>query len=184
MEGDSDEAKISYFHHWIDTEGEAQVETWINNGALLKKEDFEKLESEEEKKGKYSQADTESYFTLFELLLAPKSNPLLAVEELYILKQGSMTYGEFHAQITKTAKRCSFPNKEAQERAIRDVRYSGMNSTHVWDKATNFMKNDNGELTIEFLMQHLEIEDSNSHHKSLSQLDSTTLVNFAAYDCR
>ena len=102
MEGDSNEAKISYFHPWIDTTGKAQVESWINNGVPLKREGFKKL-SENEKKGKYSKADIESYFTLFELMLAPKSNPLLAVKELYILKQGSITSREFHAQITKTA---------------------------------------------------------------------------------
>ena len=62
--------------------------------------------------------------------------------------------------------------------------YRGMNSNCVRDKFINFINNDNGELTINFLMQHLEIEDSNSHHKSLSQLDSTTSINFAAYDCR
>ena len=95
-----------------------------------------------------------------------------------------MTSGDFHAQITKTAKRCNFPKKEAEERTIRDGLYRGINSTCVGDKAINYMNNDNGELTIEFLMQHLEIEDSNFHHKSLSQLDSTTSVNFAAYDCR
>ena len=50
MEEDSDEAKISYFHHWIDTEGETQVETWINNGVLLRKEDFEKLSENEKRK--------------------------------------------------------------------------------------------------------------------------------------
>ena len=33
-------------------------------------------------------------------------------------------------------------------------------------------------------MQHLKVEDCNAHHKSLSQLDSTTSINFAAYDCR
>ena len=33
-------------------------------------------------------------------------------------------------------------------------------------------------------MQQLEVEDCNAHHKSLSQLDSTTSVNFAAFDCR
>ena len=37
---------------------------------------------------------------------------------------------------------------------------------------------------IDFLMQQLEIEDCNAHHKSLSQLDSSTSINFAAYDCR
>ena len=101
-----------------------------------------------------TQDDLESYFTLFELLLAPKSNPLLAVEELYILKQNSMTSGKFHAQISKTAKRCTFPNKEAEERAIRDVLYRGMNSQRVRHKCINFINNDNGELTIHFIMQH------------------------------
>ena len=38
-------------------------------------------------------------------------------------------------------------------------------------------------LTMDFLMNLLEIEDCNSHHKSLSQLDSTT-VNFVPYDHR
>ena len=33
-------------------------------------------------------------------------------------------------------------------------------------------------------MQQLEIEDCNAHHKSLSQLDSSTSVNFAASDHR
>ena len=31
-------------------------------------------------------------------------------------------------------------------------------------------------------MNQLTIEDCNTHHKSLSQLDSTTSMNFAAYD--
>ena len=33
-------------------------------------------------------------------------------------------------------------------------------------------------------MQHLEIEDLNSHHKSLSHLDSTALVTFVPHDHR
>ena len=63
----------------------------------------------ENTEGKYSSEHIESYFTLFELLLAPKSNPLLAVEELHFAKQGSMTSGEFHSHIVKIAKRCKFP---------------------------------------------------------------------------
>ena len=39
-------------------------------------------------------------------------------------------------------------------------------------------------LTVDFLMNQLEIEDCNYHHKSLSQLDSASSVNFAAYDRR
>ena len=73
---------------------------------------------------------------------------------------------------------------EAEERAIRNVLYIGMSSTHARDKAINLMNDEEKELTMDFLMQHLEIEDSNSHHKSLSQVDSTALVNFVPYDCR
>ena len=50
---------------------------------------------EDGKEGKYSSESMEIYLTLFKLLLAPSSNPLLAVEELHFTKQGSMTSGEF-----------------------------------------------------------------------------------------
>ena len=52
----------------------------------------------------YSSENVESYFTPFELLLAPKSNPLLAVEELHFTKQCSMTSEEFHSHIVKITK--------------------------------------------------------------------------------
>ena len=117
-------------------------------------------------------------------MIAPKSNPLLAVEELHMMKQGSMTSGEFHAHITKTVKRCKFPNKEAEERSITDVLFLGMNSSKARDKAINLMNEEGKELTVDFLMQQLEIEDSNSHHKSLSQLDSTASVHFVPHDHR
>ena len=177
MEGDSEKAKISYFHHWIDTEGMAQIESWKNNKILLKQEDFDKLD-ENQKEGKYSLCKIESYFTLFELLLAPRSNPLLAVKELHFVKQGSMNSGGFHSHIKKIV------NAEAEERAIRDAFFLGMNSTKARDKAINLMNEEEKEFTVDFLMNQLEIEDCNSHHKSLSQLDSTTLVNFAMYDHR
>ena len=77
------------------------------NRYLLAK-DYDKLE-EDEKEGKYSSEKIESYFTLFELLLAPKSNPLLATEELRFVKQGSMDSGEFHAHVVKIAKDANFP---------------------------------------------------------------------------
>ena len=31
MEGDSEKTKISYFHHWVDSEGMAQIESWKNS---------------------------------------------------------------------------------------------------------------------------------------------------------
>ena len=115
-------------------------------------------------------------------MLAPKSNPLLAVEELCFTKQGSMNSGEFHAHVVKIVKRCQFPCAKAEERAIRDTIFLGMNSTKARDKAINLMNEEGNELTVDFLMQQLEIEDCSAHHKSLSQLDSSMSVNFAAYD--
>ena len=127
MEGDSERTKISYFHHWINAEGMGHIESWKNSKTLIRQSAYDALE-EEEKEGKYSSENIESYFTLFELLLAPKSNPLLAVKELHFTKQGSMTSGEFHSHIVKIAKRCKFPNQQVEERAIRDAIILGMNS--------------------------------------------------------
>ena len=95
-----------------------------------------------------------------------------------------MDSGEFHAHVVKIAKRCKFPCAKAEERAIKDTIFLGMNSTQTRDKAINLMNEEGKELTVEFLMQQLEIEDCNAHHKNLSQLDSNTSINFAAYDCR
>ena len=95
-----------------------------------------------------------------------------------------MDSGELHAHVVKIAKRCRFPCTKAEERSIRDPIFLGMNSTWARDKAINLMNEEGKELTVEFLMQQLEVEDCNAHHKSLSQLDSTTSVNFAAYDHR
>ena len=117
-------------------------------------------------------------------MLAPKLNPLLAVEELHFAKQGSMTSGEFHSHIVKIAKRCKFPNPEAEERAIRDAMFLGMNSQWARDKAINLMNEEAKELTVEFLMNQLAIEDCNAQHKFLSQLNSSSSVNFAAYNRR
>ena len=184
MEGDSEKTKISYFHHWINGEGMGHIESWKNNKTPLHQSEYDGLE-EHQKEGKYSSEQIESYFILFESLLAPKSNPLLAVEELHITKQGSMTSGESHSHIVKIAKRCQFPNPEAEERAIRDAIFLGMNSQQARDKAIINLINEEGkELTVEFLIIQLAVEDCNAHHKSLSQLDSTSSMNFAACDCR
>ena len=129
-----------------------------NNKTLICQSEYNGLE-EHQKEGKYSSEKIESYFTLFELLLAPKSNPLLAVEELHFVKQGSMTSGEFHSHIVKIAKRCQFPNPEAEERAIRDAILLGMNSQWAKDKAINLMNKEGKELTVEFLMNQLAVED-------------------------
>ena len=127
MEGDSKKTKISYFHHWINGEGMGHIESWKNNKTLIHQSEYDGLEAHQ-KEGNYSSEEIEGYFTLFESLLAPKSNPLLAVEELHFTKQGSMTSGEFHSHIVKISKRCQFPNPETEERAIRDAIFLDMNS--------------------------------------------------------
>ena len=95
-----------------------------------------------------------------------------------------MTSGEFHSHIVKIAKRCQFPNPEAEERAIRDTIFLGMNSQQARDKAINLMNEEGKELPVEFLMNQLAVEGCNAYHKSLSQFDSTTSMTFAAYDRR
>ena len=81
-------------------------------------------------------------------------------------------------------KRCRFPNQEAEERATRDAIFIGMNSQRAKDKAINLMNEEEGkEVTVEFLLNHLAVEDGNTQHRFLSQLDSNTSVNMVAYDC-
>ena len=183
MEGDSEKTKISYFHHWINGEGMRQIEAWKNSKTLISQSTYDELENKD-KEGKYSSERIESYFTLFELLLAPRSNPLLAVEDLHFAKQGSMTSGEFYSHIVKIAKRYQFPCPEAEERAIRDAIFLGMNSQRARDKAINLMNEEAKELTVDFLMNQLAIDDCNTQHKFLSQLNSSSSVNFAAYNHR
>ena len=125
MEGDTEKTKISYLHHWLNGEGISKIEGWKNSKILISQAEYDELEN---KTGKYSLDKIESYFTLCEITLTPRSNPLLAVEDLYLAKQGSMTSGEFHSHILKIVKRCQFPNQEAEKRAVRDAIVMGMNS--------------------------------------------------------
>ena len=83
MGGGSEKTKISYFHHWINGKGMGHAESWKNNKTPICQSEYDRLE-ENQKEVKYSSEQIESYFTLFESLLAPKSNPLLAVEELHL----------------------------------------------------------------------------------------------------
>ena len=155
----------------------------MNSKILISQEDYDALE-ERERKGKYSSEKVESYFSLVENILTPRSNPLLAVEELHLAKQGSMTSEEFYSHILQLVKRCQFPNKEAEERAVRDAIFIGMNSQWARDKAINLMNEEGKVVTVEFLMNHLAVEDGNSQHKLLSQLNSSSAVNMIAYDRR
>ena len=162
MEGDTEKTKISYLHHWLNGEGISKIEGWKNSKILISQSDYDELEN---KTGKYSLDKIESYFTLCELALTPRSNPLLAVEGLYLAMQGSITSGEFHSHIPKIVKRCQFPCQEADERAVRDAIFMSMNSQQARDKAINLMNEEGKEVTVEFLMNHLAVEDGNTQHK-------------------
>ena len=95
-----------------------------------------------------------------------------------------MTSEEFHSHVLQIVKRCQFPNQEAEERAIRDAIFIGMNSQRARDKAINLMNEEGKEVTVEFLMNHLAVEDGNTQHRFLSQLNSSSSVNMIAYDRR
>ena len=184
MEGDNEKTKISYLHQWLDGKGISKIKGWRNSKALITQAEYDALE-ERDRKGKYSLDKVESYFSLVESILTPSSNPLLAVEELHLAKQGSMTSKEFYSQILEIVKRCCFPNQAAEDRAVRDAIFIGMNSQWAKDKAINLMNEEEGkEVTVEFLLNHLAVEDGNTQHRFLSQLDSNTSVNMVAYDHR
>ena len=184
MEGDSEKTKISYLHHWLDSKGISKIKGWRNSKTLISQAEYDALE-ERDRKGKYSLDKVASYFSLVENILTPRSNPLLAMEELHLAKQGSMTSEEFYSQILEIVKRCQFPNQEAEDRAVRDAIFIGMNSQWARDKAINLMNEEEGkEVTVEFLMNHLAVEDGNTQHRFLSQLDSNASVNMVAYDRR
>ena len=98
MEGDNEKTKISYLHHWLDGKGIDKIKGWMNSKILINQAKYDALE-ERDRKGKYSSNKIESYFSLVENILTPRSNPLLAVEELHLAKQGSMTSQEFCKQL-------------------------------------------------------------------------------------
>ena len=181
MEGDTEKTKISYLHHWLNGEGISKIKGWKNSKTLISQEDYDKLA---DKTGKYSLDKIESYFALCELVLTPRSNPLLAVEDLHLAKQGSMTSEEFHSHILQIVKRCQFPCQQAEERAVRDAIFIGMNSQWARDKAINLMNEEEKEVTVEFLLNHLAVEDGNTQHKFLSQINSSSSMNMIAYDHR
>ena len=183
MEGDNEKTKISYLHHWLNGSGISKIKGWKNSKILISQEDYDALE-ERDRKGKYSLDKVESYFTLCENILTPRSNPLLAVEELHLTKQGSMTSEEFYSHVLQIVKRCQFPNQEAEERAIRDAIFIGMNSQQARDKAINLMNEEGKEVTVEFLMNHLAVEDGNTQHKFLSRINSSSSLNMIAYNRR
>ena len=145
MEGDTEKTKISYLHHWLNGEGISKIKGWKNSKTLISQEDYDKLA---DKTGKYSLDKIESYFTLCELVLTPRSNPLLAVEDLHLTKQGSMTSEEFHSHILQIVKRCQLPCQQAEERAVRDAIFIGMNSQRARDKAINLMNEEEKEVTV------------------------------------
>ena len=60
-----------------------------------------------------------------------------------------------------------------------------MNSQQANGKAINLMnEEERKEVTVEFLMNHMAVENGNTQHTFLSQLDSSASVNMIAHDRR
>ena len=115
MEGDNEKTKISYLHHWLDGKGIDKIKGWMNSKILITQAEYEALE-ERDRKGKYSSDKIESYFSLVENILTPRSNPLLAMEELHLAKQGSMTSQEFYSQILENCEKMPFSKPRQQKK--------------------------------------------------------------------
>ena len=43
MEGDTDNTKISYLHHWLNGEGISKIKGWKNSKTLISQENYDKL---------------------------------------------------------------------------------------------------------------------------------------------
>ena len=63
IEGDTENTKISYLHHWLNGNCISKIKGWINSKILISQAEYDALE-EKDRKGKYSLDKVESYFTL------------------------------------------------------------------------------------------------------------------------
>ena len=122
MEGDSENAKISYFYHWINGEGISKIEGWKNNKIFISQSDYDALPNKE---GKYSSDKIESYFTLFELSLTPRSNPLLAVEDLYLAKKRLYDFWRISLPYTQNCKKMSIPMPKGRGKSHQGCYFHG-----------------------------------------------------------
>ena len=64
------------------------------------------------------------------------------------------------------------PQPRGKQKVIRDAIFLGMNSQWARDKAIDLMNEEGKELTVEFLMNQLAVEDCNALHKSQGQNNS------------
>ena len=53
MEGDTENTKISYLHHWLNGDGISKIKGWKNSKILISQAEYDALE-EKHRKGKYS----------------------------------------------------------------------------------------------------------------------------------
>ena len=171
MEGDTTKTKISFLHIWVNKQGMTLFMQWKNQGIIFSHEDYEALDVGNKDK-KFPDDEIETYFTLTERHMTPRSSTLLAVEELYSTKQGSMSMQDFYSKLCRLAKDYNFPSQDTERRVM------GLCSQKVKDKAKNL----DGDITTEFLMNHARREDSSTVYYSLSQMNSTGHVNYMCYN--
>ena len=122
MEGDNEKTKISYLHHWLDGKGIDKIKGWMNSKILISQEDYDALE-ERERIGKYSADKVESYFSLVENILTPRANPLLAVEELHVAKEGSMNFSRLLFSCFTTCKKMSVSKPRGRGKSCKGCNF-------------------------------------------------------------
>ena len=76
------------------------------------------------------------------------------------------------------------PKPRGRRKSYQGCNLFGYEQSMSQGQAINLMNEEAKELTVDILMNQLAIEDCNTQHKFLSQLNSSSSVNFAAYDHR
>ena len=122
MEGDTEKTKISYLHHWLNGEGISEIEGWKNSKILISQSDYDELENTT---GKYSLDKIESYFTLCELTLTPRSNPLLAVEDFISRQARLYDFWRISFSYTQNCKKMSVPKSRGRGESCQGCNFYG-----------------------------------------------------------
>ena len=78
-----------------------------------------------------SKKKLESYWTLFEQHITPKSNGLIAVVELKHLFQGSIILEKFHTRARILMEESEFPTNAMKQRMLRDTVITGITDDKI-----------------------------------------------------
>ena len=122
MEGDTEKIKISYLHHWLNGEGISKIEGWKNSKILISQEDYDKLE---DTTGKYSLDKIESYFSLCELILTPRSNPFTSSRRFISCQARLYDFWRISFSYTQNCKKMSVSKSRGRRESCQRCNFYG-----------------------------------------------------------